>query len=365
MTFSYAAAIESTLVQLSAISVPPLSAAYPPKDGMTSPPRERMVEMSAPNTDDEIGWLVEPFQYGVHEPFAVGLDERHRQVLGARLLRQIGRAVGGVRLEVRREDVRGERGRGVRGAPGPDDEAGGSGDGAERGEQGADGSRTSHRGLSDGGERRVRTPHDWSGPTPGQGSRPIHSALFAVDPQPTCGRWRVRDASATDSDPGQRLRQVGRRTAHSRRRRPRPGGPAATMRPPSSPPPGPRSSIQSAPATTRHVVLDDDHRVARVDQAVQLAQQDLDVGRVQSRRRLVQDVQGVVAADALQLRGQLDALGLAARQLGGGLAQAQIAEADVEQRAPDCGRPTGCPRRPRPPPPPSGRAPRRWCGPDG
>ena len=54
-TFSYAAAIELTLVQLSAISVPVLSAVNPPNDGITSPPADRMLEMAEPNVLDAIG----------------------------------------------------------------------------------------------------------------------------------------------------------------------------------------------------------------------------------------------------------------------------------------------------------------------
>ena len=38
------------------------------------------------------------------------------------------------------------------------------------------------------------------------------------------------------------------------------------------------------------VVLDDDHRVARVDQAVENLEQLLDVGKVQAGRRLVEQV---------------------------------------------------------------------------
>ena len=51
MTFSIAEAMELTLVQLSAISVLVVSAVYPPKEGMTSPPRERMVLIDEANVD--------------------------------------------------------------------------------------------------------------------------------------------------------------------------------------------------------------------------------------------------------------------------------------------------------------------------
>ena len=45
-----------------------------------------------------------------------------------------------------------------------------------------------------------------------------------------------------------------------------------------------------------HVVLDDDHGVAGVDQPVELTDQLLDVGRMQTGRRLVEDVERVPAA---------------------------------------------------------------------
>src|SRR5690242_18204472 len=69
MSFSNCPAIELTLVQLSASSVPELSAAYPPNDGTTSPPLARIVLMSLPNVDVAIGMPVSPFQYAVQEPW--------------------------------------------------------------------------------------------------------------------------------------------------------------------------------------------------------------------------------------------------------------------------------------------------------
>ncbi len=80
-----------------------------------------------------------------------------------------------------------------------------------------------------------------------------------------------------------------------------------------------------------HVVLDHDHGVAGVDQAVELRHQLLDVGRVQAGGGLVEHVQRVAALRALQLGRQLDALRLAARQLGRRLAEPQVAEADLAQ----------------------------------
>ena len=75
-----------------------------------------------------------------------------------------------------------------------------------------------------------------------------------------------------------------------------------------------------------HVVLDDDHRVARVDQRVQLPRQQRDVDRMQAGRRLVEDEERVPAAGALELAGQLDPLRLATGQFRGRLAEGEVAE---------------------------------------
>jgi hypothetical protein len=78
-------------------------------------------------------------------------------------------------------------------------------------------------------------------------------------------------------------------------------------------------------------VLDDDHRVADLDERLELADELLDVRGVQSRRRLVEDVERVPAATALQLGRELDPLRLAARQLGRRLSQSQVADADLPE----------------------------------
>src|SRR5690606_16768407 len=72
------------------------------------------------------------------------------------------------------------------------------------------------------------------------------------------------------------------------------------------------------------VVLDDDDRVAAVDQPPEHAQQPPDVLEVQAGGRLVEDVDGAPGLAPLQLGGELDALGLAAGQGGGGLAEPDV-----------------------------------------
>ena len=91
---------------------------------------------------------------------------------------------------------------------------------------------------------------------------------------------------------------------------------------------GARAEVDD-PVGVRHhglVVLDDDDGDARVDQAVEEAEKVLDVGKVEPGGGLVEDVD---AALACHVSGQLQALALAARQRREGLAETQVAEADV------------------------------------
>ena len=116
------------------------------------------------------------------------------------------------------------------------------------------------------------------------------------------------------------------------------------------------------PVGVRHdrlVVLDDDDRLAGVDEPVEQAEQLLDVGEVQAGGRLVEDVD---AALLPQVGRQLEPLPLAAGQRGERLAEGEVAEPDVGEPLEDRVRGRQCARRrrrrtPRPRPPAS-RAPR-------
>src|SRR5574344_2590628 len=77
------------------------------------------------------------------------------------------------------------------------------------------------------------------------------------------------------------------------------------------------------------VVLDDDHRIAFVDQAVQNAHQHLDVFKMESCGRFVQHIEGFSCVFFGQFGGQFDPLVLSARQGVGGLSQTQIAQSDI------------------------------------
>ena len=79
------------------------------------------------------------------------------------------------------------------------------------------------------------------------------------------------------------------------------------------------------------VVLDDDHGVALVAQAVQYFQELRDVMEVQAGGRLVQDVERPAGRALRKLLGQFDALCLATGKSGSVLAQTHIGKPDVEQ----------------------------------
>jgi len=98
-----------------------------------------------------------------------------------------------------------------------------------------------------------------------------------------------------------------------------------TVRPPT------RSMTQSAVLINVQVVLDDEHRVPGLDQTIETVEELLDVGEVEARGRLGEDVEVVPAAPQLaQLARQLDALRLAARENGGGVSDLEVAEAERE-----------------------------------
>ncbi len=79
------------------------------------------------------------------------------------------------------------------------------------------------------------------------------------------------------------------------------------------------------------VVLNDDDGVAAFDEAIELGEETFDVGGMQAGGGLVKDIEGIAFLRALELGGELDALGFASAELGGGLAQAEIAEADFAE----------------------------------
>ena len=79
------------------------------------------------------------------------------------------------------------------------------------------------------------------------------------------------------------------------------------------------------------VVLDDEHGVAQVAQMFERGDQAIVVARVQADGRLVEHVEHAAQARA-DLRRQANALRFAAGKRGGGAVQAEVAEADGEQK---------------------------------
>ena len=76
-------------------------------------------------------------------------------------------------------------------------------------------------------------------------------------------------------------------------------------------------------------MLDDEKAVTGLQQLAECCEQFRDVVEVQARRRLVEDVQDAIAGVGGQVRRDLDALRLAARQRRRGLAEPQVAEPDL------------------------------------
>ena len=93
----------------------------------------------------------------------------------------------------------------------------------------------------------------------------------------------------------------------------------------------------------RLVVFDDDDRLAGVDEPVEQAEQLLDVGEVQARGRLVENVDVALLA---HVRRELEPLPLAAGQRRERLAEREVAEPDIRRAAPGSRARPGCaPRR--------------------
>ena len=83
------------------------------------------------------------------------------------------------------------------------------------------------------------------------------------------------------------------------------------------------------------VVLDHHDRVAQIDQPVEHVEQLGQVVEVQAGGRLVEQVERVAGVGPGELGGQLDALGLAAGERRGRLAERQVVEPHVAERLQD------------------------------
>ena len=79
------------------------------------------------------------------------------------------------------------------------------------------------------------------------------------------------------------------------------------------------------------IVLDDHHRSAAIEELAEGSEQLLDVVEVQTCGGLVKNVEHAGILRVRQVSGELEALGLAAGKRRGGLAEAQITQADFLQ----------------------------------
>src|SRR5438105_4940 len=83
------------------------------------------------------------------------------------------------------------------------------------------------------------------------------------------------------------------------------------------------------------IVLNHDHRVAQINQAIEHVEELANVIEVQAGGRLVEDVKRAARVGPSQLGRELDALRLAAGEGGGRLAQGEVVQAHVGERLQD------------------------------
>ena len=87
------------------------------------------------------------------------------------------------------------------------------------------------------------------------------------------------------------------------------------------------------------MMFDHEDRVSGIHQPLQTIQQALNIGQMQPGRGFIENVQIMPAAAHLaQLGREFDALGLASRKNGGGMAQFKVTEAQARAMFPTFGR---------------------------
>src|SRR5438552_5606780 len=80
------------------------------------------------------------------------------------------------------------------------------------------------------------------------------------------------------------------------------------------------------------MVLDDEHGVAKIDQALENVEEFTNVVEVQASCRFIQNVERAPGLSLGKLTGQFDALGFATGERRGGLAEGNVAQADLDER---------------------------------
>ena len=83
------------------------------------------------------------------------------------------------------------------------------------------------------------------------------------------------------------------------------------------------------------IVLDHDDGVAKIDQPLQHFEQLGEIVEVQAGRRFIEQVQRAARVGTRQFGGEFHALGFAAGERGGRLAEREIIEADIAERLQD------------------------------
>src|SRR6266702_8282251 len=79
------------------------------------------------------------------------------------------------------------------------------------------------------------------------------------------------------------------------------------------------------------MVLDDEHGISEVDQALKNVEKFSHVVEMQAGGGLIEDVERAAGLALGKFAGQFDALGFAAGKRGGGLAERDVAEADFDE----------------------------------
>ena len=100
---------------------------------------------------------------------------------------------------------------------------------------------------------------------------------------------------------------------------------------PPAPPSGPRSTRWSAAADDVEVVFDHDDSIAAIDEAVDEREQLLDVDEVETSRGFIEEVERLPRALARQLFRKLHPLRFAAGERGRGLAELDVAKANIDR----------------------------------
>lgn len=81
-------------------------------------------------------------------------------------------------------------------------------------------------------------------------------------------------------------------------------------------------------ADDMEVVFDDNHGIAAIDKSVEDAEKAIDIVGVETGGGFIKNVESVASGATREFGGEFDALGFAARESGGGLAEFDVAEAD-------------------------------------